>query len=68
MTEILREILREILKVYFVSEKVRDRVRTKLERNILADVNHPFIVKLQYAFQVNFKLCLSGFQQITDVY
>ena len=33
--------------------KVRDRVRTKLERNILADVNHPFIVKLQYAFQVN---------------
>ena len=33
--------------------KVRDRVRTKLERNILADVNHPFIVKLQYAFQVS---------------
>ena len=32
--------------------KVRDRVRTKLERNILADVNHPFIVRLQYAFQV----------------
>ena len=32
--------------------QVRDRVRTKLERNILADVNHPFIVKLQYAFQV----------------
>lgn len=31
---------------------VRDRVRTKLERNILADVNHSFIVKLQYAFQV----------------
>ena len=24
-------------------------MRTKLERNILADVNHPFIVKLQYA-------------------
>ena len=39
-------------KVHFVLEKVRDRVRTKLERNILADVNHPFIVKLQYAFQV----------------
>ena len=31
---------------------VRDRVRTKLERNILADVNHSFIVRLQYAFQV----------------
>ena len=28
-------------------------MRTKLERNILADVNHPFIVKLQYAFQVS---------------
>ena len=36
--------------------KVRDRVRTKLERNILADVNHPFIVKLQYAFQVTRQL------------
>ena len=36
--------------------KVRDRVRTKLERNILADVNHPFIVKLQYAFQVTSKV------------
>ena len=36
----------------FLLKKVRDRVRTKLERNILADVNHPFIVKLQYAFQV----------------
>ena len=33
---------------------VRDRVRTKLERNILADVNHSFIVKLQYAFQVKY--------------
>ena len=41
-------------------EKVRDRVRTKLERNILADVNHPFIVKLQYAFQVSINLCISG--------
>ena len=38
------------VKNLFIS--VRDRVRTKLERNILADVNHPFIVKLQYAFQV----------------
>ena len=27
--------------------KVRDRVRSKMERNILADVNHPFIVKLK---------------------
>ena len=27
---------------------VRDRQRTKMERDILADVNHPFIVKLHY--------------------
>ena len=38
----------------FVSElflslpAVRDRVRTKIERDILADVNHPFVVKLHY--------------------
>lgn len=28
--------------------KVRDRQRTKMERDILADVNHPFIVQLHY--------------------
>jgi len=38
--------------------KVRDRERTKLERNILAEVSHPFIVKLQYAFQTEGKLYL----------
>ncbi|PAA82589.1 hypothetical protein BOX15_Mlig023234g1 [Macrostomum lignano] len=38
--------------------KVRDRVRTKMERNILADVDHPFIVKLHYAFQTEGKLYL----------
>lgn len=27
---------------------VRDRVRTKMERDILVEVNHPFIVKLHY--------------------
>lgn len=27
---------------------VRDRLRTKMERNILAEVNHPFVVKLHY--------------------
>lgn len=31
----------------FVSP-VRDRVRTKMERDILVEVNHPFIVKLHY--------------------
>ncbi|XP_005094788.1 ribosomal protein S6 kinase 2 beta [Aplysia californica] len=38
--------------------KVRDRQRTKMERDILADVNHPFIVKLHYAFQTEGKLYL----------
>lgn len=38
--------------------KVRDRVRTKMERDILAEVNHPFIVKLHYAFQTEGKLYL----------
>ncbi|XP_077823536.1 ribosomal protein S6 kinase alpha-1 isoform X13 [Macaca mulatta] len=38
--------------------KVRDRVRTKMERDILADVNHPFVVKLHYAFQTEGKLYL----------
>ncbi|NXW09965.1 KS6A3 kinase, partial [Fregetta grallaria] len=31
---------------------VRDRVRTKMERDILVEVNHPFIVKLHYALQI----------------
>nr|BAE28414.1 unnamed protein product [Mus musculus] len=38
--------------------KVRDRVRTKMERDILADVNHPFVVELHYAFQTEGKLYL----------
>ncbi|KRY81616.1 Ribosomal protein S6 kinase 2 alpha [Trichinella pseudospiralis] len=38
--------------------KVNDRLRTKLERNILAQINHPFIVKLHYAFQTEGKLYL----------
>uniref|UniRef100_A0A665W5Q0 non-specific serine/threonine protein kinase n=1 Tax=Echeneis naucrates TaxID=173247 RepID=A0A665W5Q0_ECHNA len=36
--------------------KVRDRVRTKMERDILADVNHPFVVKLHYEEDVKFYL------------
>ena len=31
--------------------KIRDRERTRLERNILADIRHPFIVELYYAMQ-----------------
>lgn len=38
--------------------KVKDRVRSTNERNILADVEHPFIVKLHYAFQTTGKLYL----------
>uniref|UniRef100_A0A915KBC8 non-specific serine/threonine protein kinase n=1 Tax=Romanomermis culicivorax TaxID=13658 RepID=A0A915KBC8_ROMCU len=38
--------------------KVRDRIRTKMERDILAQISHPFIVKLHYAFQTEGKLYL----------
>ncbi|ESO84964.1 hypothetical protein LOTGIDRAFT_236015 [Lottia gigantea] len=38
--------------------KVQDRKRTKMERDILADVSHPFIVELHYAFQTEGKLYL----------
>jgi len=38
--------------------KVRDRVRTKMERDILAEINHNFIVTLHYAFQTEGKLYL----------
>lgn len=37
---------------------VRDRFRIKMERNILVDVEHPFIVGLHYAFQTEGKLYL----------
>lgn len=49
--------------------KVRDRERTKMERDILADVNHPFIVKLHYAFQTEGKLYLIlGFLRGGDLF
>ncbi|XP_072155318.1 ribosomal protein S6 kinase alpha-2 isoform X1 [Bemisia tabaci] len=38
--------------------KIKDRIRTKMERNILVDVRHPFIVRLHYAFQTEGKLYL----------
>lgn len=37
-----------LLVTAFLIWPVRDRVRTKMERDILADVNHPFVVKLHY--------------------
>ncbi|MBN3276409.1 KS6A3 kinase, partial [Polyodon spathula] len=41
-----------------IAAQIRDRVRTKMERDILVEVNHPFIVKLHYAFQTEGKLYL----------
>ncbi|OQV19354.1 Ribosomal protein S6 kinase alpha-2 [Hypsibius exemplaris] len=38
--------------------KYRDRMRTKKERDILSEVNNPFVVKLHYAFQTEGKLYL----------
>lgn len=38
--------------------RFRDRLRSKKERDILVDVEHPFIVKLNYAFQTEGKLFL----------
>ncbi|CAI2735948.1 unnamed protein product [Schistosoma spindalis] len=38
--------------------KVRDRLRTKLERDILTRIKHPFIVDLHYAFQTEGKVYL----------
>ncbi|CAB1349858.1 unnamed protein product [Coregonus sp. 'balchen'] len=35
---------------------LRDRVRTKMERDILVEVNHPFIVKLHYDEEGHIKL------------
>ena len=43
---------------FFFFVLVRDRIRTKMERNILAEVEHPFIVRLHYAFQTEGKLYL----------
>uniref|UniRef100_A0A1I7YRN9 non-specific serine/threonine protein kinase n=1 Tax=Steinernema glaseri TaxID=37863 RepID=A0A1I7YRN9_9BILA len=41
-----------------VTLKLRDRVRSKMERDILARIQHPFIVRLHYAFQTGEKLYL----------
>ena len=49
--------------------KVRDRQRTKMERDILAEVAHPFIVNLHYAFQTEGKLYLVlGFVRGGDLF
>jgi p90 ribosomal S6 kinase len=38
--------------------RFRDRLRSKKERDILVEVQHPFIVRLNYAFQTEGKLFL----------
>ncbi|KAL3315130.1 Ribosomal protein S6 kinase alpha-1 [Cichlidogyrus casuarinus] len=38
--------------------KLRDRARTKMERDILVNIKHPFIVDLIYAFQTEGKVYL----------
>uniref|UniRef100_A0A8C8YSG5 non-specific serine/threonine protein kinase n=1 Tax=Prolemur simus TaxID=1328070 RepID=A0A8C8YSG5_PROSS len=52
------KVSRELSVTCLLLWPVRDRVRTKMERDILADVNHPFVVKLHYAFQTEGKLYL----------
>ncbi len=43
---------------FFSLKLVRDRQRTKMERDILAQITHPFIVKLHYAYQTEGKVYL----------
>uniref|UniRef100_A0AAV2JMG4 Uncharacterized protein n=1 Tax=Knipowitschia caucasica TaxID=637954 RepID=A0AAV2JMG4_KNICA len=50
MKTALKLLLSLALAVALSINTVRDRVRTKMERDILADVNYPFVVKLHYAF------------------
>lgn len=47
-----------LLMTLFILFSVRDRVRSKMERDILAEVNHPFIVKLHYGECKGFSLYL----------
>lgn len=47
----------KVLKKSFV-EKRNQKFHTKMERQILADMSCPFIVKLYYAFQTRDKLYL----------
>lgn len=44
----LKDICAHGTEHMFPALSVRDRVRSKMERDILAEVNHPFIVKLHY--------------------
>ncbi|KAI6182162.1 Non-specific serine/threonine protein kinase [Aphelenchoides bicaudatus] len=48
--------------------KVRDRLRTKMERNILAQIQHPFIVKLHYVVKYRVTYECSAFQNDSKLY
>ena len=41
-------LVTKMFRFFILFLLVRDRERTKMERDILADVDHPFIVKLHY--------------------
>lgn len=43
---------------------VRDRVRTKMERDILVDVRHPFIVHLEYGEKVGWVVRFHGMTSV----
>jgi len=47
MAGVCREVFCSVQCLLFVPA-VRDRQRTKMERDILADLDHPFIVRLHY--------------------
>lgn len=48
----------KVLKKAVIVRNAKDTAHTKAERNILEEVAHPFIVKLNYAFQTGGKLYL----------
>eukprot|EP00800_Vazella_pourtalesii_P005413 TRINITY_DN16347_c0_g1_i1.p1 TRINITY_DN16347_c0_g1~~TRINITY_DN16347_c0_g1_i1.p1 ORF type:complete len:473 (+),score=20.15 TRINITY_DN16347_c0_g1_i1:117-1535(+) len=48
----------KVLKKALIIRDHKDTIHTKAERSILEAINHPFIVKLNYAFQTNGKLYL----------
>lgn len=48
----------KVLKKALIIRNHKDTLHTKSERNILEAINHPFIVKLHYAFQTGGKLYL----------
>ena len=46
----------KIVKKVTILKSEKDITHTKAERNILQDIQHPFIVDMKYAFQTEGKL------------